>query len=139
MEANTTAMVQGTVQAKGAGASAVSATSRVSVTGSGSTGSSVGGHASFWGSIKASLGGHLSGMAKAGTLAVKGSLTAKTLVAVGVAVAGLTVAAHTGDVSTAQVAVQSVPTWTSGASLLGHIQAGLGGGASGGAGINLGL
>lgn len=139
MDASTTATVRGTVQAKATGAGAASAIARAGASGSGSTGTTVGGHASFWGSIKASLGGHVAGVAKAGTLAVKGSLTAKTLVAAGVALAGLTIAAHTGDVSTAQIAVTSVPTWSSGPTVLGHLQAVLGGGASAGAGIHLGL
>jgi hypothetical protein len=70
---------------------------------------------------------------------VKSSLAVKSLVAVGAGLAGLVIAAHTGDISGAQATVATVPTWVPGESLLAHIQAGLSSGGSGGCGVQLGF
>jgi hypothetical protein len=122
MQANAAETVQGTVQAKTAGATAPAMGHPLS--------SPVG--------LKVSSKAHLGGVLKTGTVAVKSSLALKVLVGVGAGLAGLAIAAHSGDVSVAQATVSAVPTWTHGQTILSHIQAGLGGGASGGAGINLG-
>jgi hypothetical protein len=120
----------------GSGTGAASALSSA-----GSVGSNTAGHATFNAlkTLKVSAGVHLGGIVKTGAVAIKGSLVAKCLVVAGVSLAGVVVAAHTGDVSAAQATVSAVPTWTSGQSILAHAQAGLNGGGSGSAGIRFGF
>jgi hypothetical protein len=130
----------GAAPSSGTSSSGTSAAGGASNTGS--VNSAAMGHAKIFGSVKGlkiGLGARLSGIVKTGPVAVKGSLVVKGLVAVGVALAGLAVAAHTGDVSGAQATISALPTWTSGQSILAHVQAGLSGGGSGGSSIQLGF
>jgi hypothetical protein len=100
---------------------------------SGSTGSGVTAHSSLVAHLTARLGA----ATKTAGVALKGSLAAKSLAVVAVGVTGLVVAAHTGVVPGAQAAISLVPSWSSGQSLLGGLQAGLSGNGSGG--IQVGL
>lgn len=159
MQANLTEAAHGAVQTSGAnagvteaakaGVTAKAAGSTAARIGSGGTGTSSGvsasgsasttatGQASVAGALKGLKGwtaAHFGAVAKTGTTAIKASFGVKALVAVGVGLAGLVVAAHAGDVSGVQATISSVPSWTSGPTILGHMQAVLGGGAS--AGVN---
>jgi hypothetical protein len=118
--------------ASGHGSASTGVASKAAVHGTSTTA-----HASLWGSLKASMGAHVGASVKTGVVALKGSLAAKSLVIVGVGLASLVVAAHTGDVSQAQVAVSAVPAWSSGPTIVGHVQALVGGGSSGGAGLHI--
>jgi hypothetical protein len=91
------------------------------------------------GSAHVSGSSSVSAMASKVGVALKGSLFAKSIAVVGLGVAGLVVAAHTGAIPQAQGTLSLVPLWSSGPTLFGHLQAGLSGGGSGGLGINLGL
>jgi len=90
-------------------------------------------HGSFVGHVTARLGP----MLKSWGVALKGSLAAKSFAVGAIGLAGLVVAAHSGVAPGAQASLSLVPSWSSGPSLLGGLQAGVGG--SGSAGLPLGL
>jgi hypothetical protein len=148
MEASTSVAAHGAAQVSGMGpnvAGAVKATAaagKATIGSASATGAHVGASVGASGAAAGNSAGSAtaSGMAKGAALALKGSLVAKSLAVVGVGVAGLVVAAHVGVIP-AQGTVSLIPTWSSGTSLLGHLQAGLSGSSSGsGSGnITLGL
>jgi len=130
-------------------ASAVSAPASASATGNavaslgggstaaaGSSGSAATGTSAHAG-LLAQLTGRLGVMTKSAGVALKGSLAAKSLAVAAVGLAGLVVAAHTGVAPGAQASLSLVPSWSSGQSLLGGLQAGASGSGSGG--IQIGL
>jgi hypothetical protein len=63
-----------------------------------------------------------SAAAKGGIVAAKASAVAKAMAVVGVGVAGLAVAAHTGVAPGITVALSHVPVWTHAHSVLGSLQ-----------------
>jgi hypothetical protein len=107
-----------------------------STTAAGSSGVSSAGASAHPG-LTAQLTGRLSAMTKSAGIALKGSLAAKSLAVATVGLAGLAVAAHTGVVPGVQASLSLIPSWSSGQSLLGGLQAGLSGSGSGG--IQIGL
>jgi hypothetical protein len=92
-------------------------------------------HGTFW----SSLGAHLGLLTKGSAVAVKSSLLAKSLAAAGLTLAGAVVVAHAGIAPGLQGSLSAVPSWTTGQSILGQIQAGLSGSGSAGGGIQVGL
>lgn len=94
----------------------------------------MGANANATGAVHGMAGGRLlSGTsAKASALAAKASVSAKVLAALGIGVAGLSLAAHSGAAPGLQVALSSVPVWTHAHSVLevvaqrvhGHLAAG---------------
>jgi hypothetical protein len=77
------------------------------------------------------------GMKPPVALALKTSLMAKSLAVASAGVVGVVVAAHTGVLPAAQIGLSAVPTWSSGSSLVAHLQAGLGLRGSGGLWVGL--
>lgn len=80
-----------------------------------------------------------SAVAKGGAVAVKVSAVAKAMAVVGVGVAGLAVAAHTGAAPGISVALSHVPVWTHAHSVLGSLQNMVHGRASGSASSGISL
>jgi len=126
-----TAMASGSVAGNASGGLAVAPTTSAGSSGTAATGASA--HPSLVAHLTARLGA----ATKTATVALKGSLAAKSVALAAVGVAGFVVAAHTGVVPGAQASISLVPSWSSGQSLLGGLQAGLSGSGSGG--IQLGL
>jgi len=164
MRTNTTLTAHGAVQASQSGANAASAApaagavhattsvgataapagnAAVRVAGGAASGSTASTSAGTAGSTTASAHAtgsvSVSAMATKAGVALKGSLFAKSIAMVGLGLAGVVLAAHTGALPQAQGTLSMVPVWSSGPTLLSHFQTGLSGGGSGGLGINLGL
>jgi len=123
--------VSGSVAGNAAGSIGVASTTAAGASGSTATG------ASAHPSLVAHLAAQLGAVTKTVGITLKGSLAAKSLAVAAVGIAGFVVAAHTGVVPGAQASLSLIPSWSSGQSLLGGLQAGLGGSGSGG--IQIGL
>jgi trimeric autotransporter adhesin len=85
------------------------------------------------------IGAHLGAKTHAGAVALKTSMVAKCLAVASVGLVGIVVAAHTGMVPAAQAGVSGVPSWSTGPSIVAHVQAGLGLHSSGSGGLHIRL